>query len=418
VNRIRSEFPILGKTTDKEGLVYLDNAATTQKPTFVLDEVRLFYETHNANVHRMFHPWELAATRYFEDARNVVRQHINAEFCEEIVFTRGTTESINLLAFAYGEKFVGKGDEVLVTELEHHSNFVPWLQLCRRKQAKLKIIPLCGNGTLDLSVLKRMLSRRTKIISLTHVSNVLGTVNPVADVVAMAKPLGIPVSVDGAQSVAHFKPDVLELGCDFYSFSGHKMFAPGGTGILYARKRWLEQMVPWQTGGEMMSRVTASHATYNNLPYRFEAGALDYAGICGLSAAIRFLNGTGWDRIQRHESKLCQYTFKRFTKLQHIRMFSNPENCRGIISFKCQDMHSYDVAVMLNSMGIALSSGEHCAQPLMNALGVESLLRISFAFYNTVEEIDHLIEAIRWIRRRANGTSKALNNKLVRHFSV
>lgn len=404
MNRIRSEFPIFGKTANEKGFVYFDNAATTQKPAFVLNAVRLFYETHNANVHRMFHPWELAATRHFEDARDVVRQHINAEFCEEIVFTRGTTESINLLAFAYGEKFFGKGDEVMVTELEHHSNFVPWLQLCRRKQAKLKIVPLCGDGTLDLSVLERMLSRRTKIISLTHVSNVLGTVNPVADVVAMAKPLGIPVSVDGAQSMAHFRPDVLALGCDFYSFSGHKMFAPGGTGILYARKRWLEQMVPWQTGGEMMNRVTASHVTYNNLPYRFEAGALDYAGICGLSAAIRFLNGTGWDRIQKHESELCQYAFKHLTELQNIRIFSNPENCRGVISFRFQDMHSYDVAVMLNAMGFALSSGEHCAQPLMDALGVESSLRISFAIYNTMEEIDRLIEAIHLAKKRIKGS--------------
>ena len=395
VQKIRKDFPILQREVYGKPLVYLDNAATTQKPLCVLDAMRDEYLNVNANVHRGVHYLSQQATDLHEAAREKVRQFINAKKIEEIVFTRGTTEAINLVASSFCESQMQVGDEVLVTEMEHHSNIVSWQLQAQKRGIVVKHLPITDDGRLDLSTLNAQLSPKTKLVSVAHVSNVLGTVNPVEQIVKIAHEYGIPVLVDGAQSAPHMKIDVQAMDCDFFAFSGHKMYGPTGIGVLYGKEEWLEKLPPYQGGGEMIDKVTWERTTFERLPFKFEAGTPDYVATHGLATAIDYLNSVGLDSVKAHEEELTRYCMEQLRTIPNIRFFGEAPQKDAVVSFLVGDIHHLDMGTLLDRLGIAVRTGHHCAQPLMNRLGISGTVRASFALYNTKEEIDTLVAGIR-----------------------
>ena len=399
INKIREDFPILSRKVYDKPLVYLDNAATTQKPLCVLDAMREEYLNVNANVHRGVHYLSQQATDLHEAAREKVRRFINAAKTSEIVFTRGTTESINLVAQTFCEAFMSEGDEVLVTDMEHHSNIVPWQLQAQKRGITVRHLPINDRGELELSALEAHLSPRTKLVSITHVSNVLGTVNPVKDIIKTAHEHGIPVLIDGAQSAPHTKIDVQELGCDFFAFSGHKMYGPTGIGVLYGKEEWLEKMPPYQGGGEMIDKVSWEKTTFEQLPLKFEAGTPDYVATHGLATAIDYMEALGMENIQAHEQELTRYCMEQLATIPDIRFFGQAREKDAVVSFLVGDIHHLDLGTLLDRLGIAVRTGHHCAHPLMTRLGVTGTVRASFALYNTKEEVDALVEGIRRVSK-------------------
>lgn len=395
----RDDFPILGREIYGKPLVYLDNGATTQKPRCVVEAIKDEYFNVNANVHRGVHFLSQKATDLHEAARETVRAFVNSRSTAEILFTRGTTESINLLAFSYGEAFLTEGDEIMVTEMEHHSNIVPWQMLAERKGLGIKVIPITDDGQIYMDEYIRMLdaSPRVKLVCVTHVSNVLGTINPVGRMTELAHQHGAKVLVDGAQSTPHFKVDVREIGCDFFAFSGHKIYGPTGVGVLYGREELLDQMPPYQGGGEMIKRVSFEKTTFNDLPYKFEAGTPDYVGTHALATALDYVSGIGFERIQKHERELTGYAVERLREINNLEVYGHPQGHYGdaVVSFNVKGIHHLDLGTLLDRLGIAVRTGHHCAEPLMRRLGVEGTVRASFALYNTKEEIDALVAGIR-----------------------
>ena len=398
IDKIRRDFPILGREVYGKQLVYLDNAATTQKPQCVIDAISEAYCNENANVHRGIHFLSQQATDMMEAARDKVRRFIGAGSTEEIIFTRGTTESINLLASSFAAAFLREGDEVIISGMEHHSNIVPWQIQAGRYGFKIRIIPVTDLGELDMDAFKAMLSAKTKLVSITHVSNVLGTVNPVSEIISEAHSHRIPVAVDGAQSVPHIKVNVQKLGADFYAFSGHKIYGPTGIGVLYGRKELLEQMPPYQGGGEMIKRVTFEKTTYNELPYKFEAGTPDYVGSIALASALDYVQAIGLDAIADYESELCAYAIERLSGITDMRIIGNPHNRSAVISFLVGSIHPSDMGTLLDRLGIAVRTGHHCAEPLMDRLGIPGTVRASFSFYNTKAEVDALVAGIERVK--------------------
>lgn len=394
---IRKEFPILAQRIHGKPLVYLDNAATTQKPRCVIDAISEGYCTINANVHRGVHHLSQVATERFEEARRKVQSFINAAHSHEVIFTRGTTESINLVASSFGGTFLKKGDEVIISAMEHHSNIVPWQMLRERIGITLRIIPLTDTAALDMDAYRNMFNERTRLVSITHVSNVLGTTNDVKDCIAIAHKYGVPVLIDGAQSTPHIRIDVQELDADFLVFSGHKIYAPTGIGVLYGKEHLLDAMQPYHGGGEMIQSVKFEKTTYNTLPYKFEAGTPDYIGAMALGRALDFVSETGMDAISAHERALTRYTLERMQEINGIRIFGQPDG--AVISFLVGDIHPADMGTLLDHLGIAIRTGHHCAQPLIDSLGIPGTVRASFAMYNTREEADALIEGIKKVAR-------------------
>ncbi len=399
INKVREDFPILTREVYGKPLVYLDNGATTQKPRQVVEAMVDEYYNVNANVHRGVHFLSQQATDLHEASREVVRAFINAQSTNEIIFTRGTTESINLLAFSLGEAMVKEGDEVVVSAMEHHSNIVPWQMMCERKGALLRVIPMTDKGELQLDTLEGLLTEQTRIVCCTHVSNVLGTVNPVKEVVRMAHEKGIPVLVDGAQSVPHMQVDVQDLDCDFFAFSGHKVYGPTGVGVLYGKEAWLEKLPPYQGGGEMIKNVAFEKTTYNELPYKFEAGTPDYVATYALATALDYVSGLGMANIEAHEQELTRYALEQLQQIEGMRILGAAKERDAVISFLVGDIHHLDMGTLLDRLGIAVRTGHHCAEPLMRRLGIEGTVRASFALYNTKEEVDALVAGIERIRK-------------------
>ncbi|MCH5176638.1 MAG: cysteine desulfurase, partial [Prevotellaceae bacterium] len=398
VTDIRADFPILSREVYGRPLVYLDNAATTQKPRCVVEAIADEYYNVNANVHRGVHFLSQQATDLHEAARETVRRFINARTTSEIIFTRGTTESINLLAYSFGEAFCREGDEILLSTVEHHSNIVPWQLMAERKGLHLRVIPIDDDGHLDLEACDTLLqSGKVRIVCVSHVSNVLGMENPIPQIVRMAHRHDIPVLVDGAQSTPHFAVDVQALDCDFFAFSGHKAYGPTGVGVLYGKERWLEQLPPYQGGGEMISSVTFEHTTYNTLPYKFEAGTPDYVGTHSLAVALDYLTALGMDRIAAYEQSVGQHALQQLRTLDGITIYGQPLG--SVISFNLDGIHHLDVGTLLDRLGIAVRTGHHCAEPLMRRLGVEGTVRASFSFYNTFDEADSLVAALRRVQQ-------------------
>lgn len=404
LNKIRKDFPILSRMVYDRPLVYLDNAATTQKPLCVLDKMREEYLNVNANVHRGVHWLSQQATELHEGARETVRKFINAKSVNEIVFTRGTTEGLNLIASSFCEAFMQEGDEVIVSTVEHHSNIVPWQLQQPRKGIVLKVIPMDDNGAMDLQAFEKMISQKTKIVSISHVSNVLGTINPVEEVIRIAHEHNIPVVVDGAQSTPHFKVDMQQLDCDFFVFSGHKVYGPTGIGVLYGKEAWLEKLPPYQGGGEMIEHVSFEKSTFERPPLKFEAGTPDYIATTGLATALDYVSALGMDAIQRHEEELTRYAISQLQMIEGMKLFGVPSHADvtrlhhdAVISFQLRDIHHMDMGTLLDRLGIAIRTGHHCAQPLMNRLGVLGTSRASFALYNTKEEVDALVAGIKRI---------------------
>jgi cysteine desulfurase/selenocysteine lyase len=394
VDKIREDFPILWQTAYNRPLVYLDNAASTQKPVQVIRTVSGYYETDNCNIHRGVHFLSQRATEAYEGTRKVVQRFINAASSNEVIFTKGTTESINLVASSFGKKYISKGDEVLISIMEHHSNFVPWQQMCIEKDAKIRYIPIHQNGELDMAAFRKLVNEKTKLIAITHVSNVLGTINPVKEIIRYAHSFNIPVLVDGAQSVSHLGADMHDLDCDFFCFSGHKMYAPMGIGVLYGKEKFLEDLPPYQSGGEMIKEVYIDHTTFNDLPFKFEAGTPNVEGVYGLRAAILYLQDLGMNNIRDYEQELLHYATDKLSAMGDIRIIGTAKEKTSLISFLIGNIHPYDAGVIIDKMGIAVRTGHHCAMPLIDWYGIPATVRASFAFYNTVEEIDSLMEAI------------------------
>lgn len=396
---IRQDFPILGSKIYDKPLVYLDNGATTQKPKCVIDKLSDGYLHHNANVHRGVHFLSQEATDLHEGARRRVQQFINATSSDEIIFTRGTTESVNLVAYSFGEAFLSDGDEIIVTEMEHHANIVPWQLLQQRKKILLRVVRMNELQELDLDHFRSLFSDRTRLVSVAHVSNVLGTVNPVAEIIAEAHAHNVPVLVDGAQSVPHIKVDVQALDADFFVFSGHKIYGPTGVGVLYGKRKWLDQMPPYQGGGEMIQNVSFEKTTFNELPYKFEAGTPDFISTVALASALDYVDSIGLDQIAAYENELLEYATSQFRQLPGMRIYGNARHKSAVLSFLVDGIHHYDMGLLLDKLGIAVRTGHHCAQPLMQALGIEGTVRASFSFYNTKEEIDILVAGIRRVSK-------------------
>jgi cysteine desulfurase/selenocysteine lyase len=394
IDTIRADFPILSQTVYGKPLVYLDNGATTQKPQVVIDTLIRMYSEMNANIHRGVHFLSEQATRQYEEARNTVRDFIHAAYSQEIIFTSGATAGINAIAFSYGERFIRPGDDVLLTTMEHHSNIVPWQMMCARKQARLKVIPISEQGELILEEFARLLSPRTRIVALTHVSNTLGTINPVEQVIRMAHLAGAHVLVDGAQAVQHMPVDVQKLDCDFYVFSGHKLFGPTGTGVLYGKSSLLNELPPYQGGGDMVDCVRFEGTTYNELPFKFEAGTSNYVDATALQSAIKYVSAIGMEQIAAYETSLMHYAREQLQTVPGIRMYGTAPLKTAVFSFVLGDHHPYDVGMILDKMGIAVRTGTHCTQPLMDFLGITGTIRASFALYNTFEEVDQLVAGL------------------------
>lgn len=395
INKIRQDFPILGREVYGKPLVYLDNGATTQKPLCVLDAMRDEYLNVNANVHRGVHYLSQQATDLHEAARETVRRFINAPKTEEIIFTRGTTESINLVVSSFCEEFMGEGDEVIVSVMEHHSNIVPWQLQAAKRGIALKVIPIDDSGNLLMDEYEKLFSDRTKIVSVAHVSNTLGTVNPVKDIVRIAHEHGVPVMVDGAQSTPHFKVDVQDLDCDFFAFSGHKIYGPTGVGVLYGKEEWLDRLPPYQGGGEMIESVSFERTVFERLPFKFEAGTPDYVATHGLATALNYVSALGMDNIAAHERELTAYCMEQMQTIPGIRLFGTTPDKDAVVSFLVGDIHHLDMGTLLDRLGIAVRTGHHCAQPVMDRLGVHGVVRASFALYNTKEEIDALVSGVK-----------------------
>ena len=398
VQKLRRDFPILRQRIHGRTLVYLDNAATSQKPQVVIDAICRYYERNNANIHRGVHFLSEHATEEYEGARRTVQHFLNAADASEIIFVRGATEAINLVAQTYGRTNVHAGDEVFITAMEHHSNIVPWQILCEEKDARLRVAPISDSGELLLEDFEKLLGPRTKIVALTHISNALGTINPVRRIIEMARRWNIPVLVDGAQAVPHLKVDVQALDCDFYVFSGHKVYGPTGIGVLYGKSALLEAMPPYQGGGDMISSVTFEKTIYNKLPYKFEAGTPHVAGAIGLGAAIEYVNGLGMDNIAAYEHELLAYATEAVSTIPGIRVIGTAKEKAGVLSFLLDTIHPHDIGTILDQEGIAIRTGHHCAQPVMQRFGITATARASFAFYNTREEVDALVEGIQKVR--------------------
>lgn len=399
INTVRKDFPILGREVYKRPLVYLDNAATTQKPRCVVEAIANEYYSVNANVHRGVHFLSQQATDLHEAARETVRRFINARDVAEVVFTRGTTESLNLVASSYGEAFLHEGDEVIVTVMEHHSDIVPWQLLRERKGIVLKVVPMTDEGVLDLDAYEQLFTPRTRLVCVAHVSNVLGTVNPVKRMAEIAHTHGAHILVDGAQSVPHFKVDVQDIGCDFMVFSGHKVYGPTGIGVLYGREDLLDRMPPYQGGGEMIARVTFEHTTYERLPFKFEAGTPDYVGSHALAVALDYVSALGMNHIRAHERALTQYAMEQMQAIEGMHLFGTAPDKDAVVAFNVGNIHPLDLGTLLDRLGIAIRTGHHCAQPLMQRCGVEGMARASFALYNTREEVDALVQGIDRVRK-------------------
>lgn len=398
VARIRADFPILHQEVRGRPLVYLDSAATTQKPQAVIDALVRYYTHDNANVHRGVHALSERATQAYEGARERVRRFINARETKEIIFVRGCTEAVNLVAQTYGRSKVGPGDEVLITAMEHHSDIVPWQMLCQQVGATLKVVPVDDRGDLRMEQLDALLTERTRILAVTHVSNALGTVNPVREIVKRAHARGVPVLVDGAQALAHFRVDVQELDCDFYALSGHKMFGPTGIGVLYGKASVLESMPPWQGGGDMILTVTMEKTVYNRLPYRLEAGTPDISGAVGLAAAMDYIDAVGLDGISAHDRALLEYGTQALESVPGVKLLGRGRERSGVLSFIVEDVHAHDVGTILDREGVAIRAGHHCAQPLLSCFGVAATVRASLAMYNTREDIDALVRGLHKVR--------------------
>lgn len=399
IEQIRKDFPILEENVHKHKLVYLDNAATTQKPWSVIKKIEEGYTHQNANVHRGVHFLSQMATEAHEDARKTVQDFLGAEHSHEIIFTRGTTESINLVAYSFGETFLKEGDEIIISEMEHHSNIVPWQLLRTRKNIIIKVIPFNEKGELDLETYSSLFTERTRLVAVTHVSNVLGTINPVKEIIKTAHSHNVPVLIDGAQSVPHISVNVKDLDVDFYVFSGHKIYGPTGMGVLYGKEKYLDAMVPYQGGGEMIAQVSFENTTFNELPYKFEAGTPDFIGSTALAEAIRYVQNIGMNEIAAYETYLLNYATEKLKNLGDIRIFGTSEHKSAVISMQVGNIHHYDMGTLLDKLGIALRTGHHCAQPIMKHFGIEGTLRASFALYNTTEEIDALISGIERVKK-------------------
>ena len=399
INTIRNDFPILSRTVYDRPLVYLDNAATTQKPRQVVEAITEEYYNVNANVHRGVHYLSQQATELHENARETVRRFINARSANEVVFTRGTTESLNLVVSSFCDAFMQEGDEVIVSVMEHHSNIVPWQLQAAKKGIAIRVIPMTDGGELMLDEYGKLFTERTKIVSVTHVSNVLGTVNPVDEIIRIAHEHGVPVMVDGAQSAPHFAVDVQAMDCDFFAFSGHKMYGPTGVGVLYGKEDWLDRLPPYQGGGEMIESVSFERTVFEHLPFKFEAGTPDYVATHGLAKAIDYMLSVGMDNIQRHEHELTEYAMRRLAEVEGIRIFGTAERKDAVVSFLVGDIHHLDMGTLLDRLGIAVRTGHHCAQPLMERLGIQGTVRASFALYNTKDEIDALVEGVKRVSR-------------------
>lgn len=398
INIIRSDFPILGSTVYGKPLVYLDNAATTQKPQVVLDKILSFYSESNGNIHRGTHFLGEKAGAEYESARESVKKFINAKKSSEIIFTSGTTASINLVAHCFGNLRIRAGDEIIITEMEHHSNLVPWQILCKRNGAILKVIPFLDNGILDVDYLESLITENTKLIAITYVSNVLGVINPVREIVSSAHACGIPVLIDGAQVVQHKAVDVQDLDCDFFAFSGHKMYAETGIGVLYGKEKWLEMMQPYQSGGGMVASVDFATTSFAQLPFKFEAGTPNIAGAISLGAAIDYIEKIGFETISAHENELLTYAEKQLSALDGVRIYGTASPRCGALSFNLDSIVPYDACTILDKLGIALRSGTHCAEPVMKHFGIKGTIRASFALYNTLDEIDTLIRGVKKVQ--------------------
>ncbi|MCR4660206.1 MAG: cysteine desulfurase [Bacteroidales bacterium] len=394
---IRNQFPILGTEVYGKPLVYLDNAATTQKPAAVIEALSRYYLTLNSNIHRGAHHLATEATEAYEQVRRKVQQYVNARSPKEIVFTRGTTESINLVASTFAERYLSEGDEVIISGMEHHSNIVPWQLACHKKNVKIRVIPFSDSGELDLDAYRSLFNERTRLVAVCHVSNTLGTVNPIALMAREAHAHGAMIMVDGAQAVAHTAVDVQQLGCDFYCFSGHKMYAPMGVGVMYGREEVLDELPPYQGGGEMIKTVTFDHTTYNELPFKFEAGTPSVGDVLGLGAALDFIQSTGLDRIATIESQLLAYATEQLRTIDGVQIYGTATNKTGVLSFNVGSAHPYDVGTLLDKLGVAIRTGHHCTQPVMDRYGIPGTVRASFAAYNTMAEIDTFIAALRRI---------------------
>lgn len=394
VNTIRKDFPILEREVHGKPLIYLDNGATTQKPRSVVEKIEEGYYKNNANIHRGVHHLSQVATEAHEDARRTVQKFINAEHAHEIIFTRGTTESINLVASSFVDQFMQKDDEVIISTMEHHSNIVPWQLQAEKKGIKLRVVNINEKGELDMEHFKSLINEKTKLVSIMHVSNVLGTINPVKEIIDIAHSADVPVLIDGAQSIPHLGVDVQALGADFYVFSAHKIYGPTGMGVLYGKEKWLDKMPPYHGGGEMIATVSFEKTTFNELPFKFEAGTPDYIGSTAFAEALNYVSAIGMDNIAAYEDELLHYAMERMKAIENIRFFGTAENKSGVISFLVGDIHHYDMGMLLDRLGIAVRTGHHCAQPLMHHMGIEGTVRASFGIYNTKEEIDALVAGV------------------------
>lgn len=395
IDDIRNDFPILSREVNGKQLVYLDNGATTQKPQVVIDAINRYYAHENSNIHRGVHTLSQEATSHYEEARIAVQNFINAKHSHEVIFTTGTTGSINLVATTFAKQFLNEGDEILISAMEHHSNIVPWQIACEEKKAHLKVIPMNQKGELIYDEFLNLLSNKTKLVTVSHISNSLGSINPVKDIITEAHKLNIPVLIDGAQAVSHSKVDMQELDADFYCFSAHKLFGPTGVGILYGKEAWLNKLPPYQGGGDMIKTVTFEKTTYNELPHKFEAGTPNIAGGIGLKYAIEYVNSIGFDFIHEQEDKLLKYATEELTKIEGIKIIGEADNKTSVISFVVEGVHPYDVGVLIDKMGIAVRTGHHCTQPIMDFFKIPGTIRASFSFYNTINEVDLFITALK-----------------------
>ncbi len=399
ITKIRADFPILSREVYGKPLIYFDNGATTQKPRCVVDAIVDEYYSVNANVHRGVHFLSQQATELHEGSRETVRRFINARTSAEVIFTRGTTEAINLLAFSFGEEFMKEGDEVIISTMEHHSNIVPWQLLAARKGISIKVIPMNDRGELLLDEYEKLFSDRTRIVSIAHISNVLGTINPVKEMIATAHAHGVPVLVDGAQSIPHMQVDMQDLDVDFFAFSGHKVYGPTGVGVLYGKEEWLDKLPPYQGGGEMIQSVSFEKTTFNELPFKFEAGTPDYIGTTGLAKALDYVSAIGLEQIAAHEHELTTYAMQRLGEIEGMRFLGEAAHKSSVVSFLVGNIHPFDMGTLLDRLGIAVRTGHHCAEPLMRRLGIEGTVRASFAMYNTKEEIDALVAGVDRVRK-------------------
>lgn len=394
IEQIRDDFPALKQTVYGKPLIYFDNAATTLKPSSVIEEVKRFYEHENSNIHRGTHYLSQIATEAFESARQYIAEYINAASSNEIIFVRGATEGINLVAHSFSKTFISQGDEILISGLEHHSNIVPWQIACEEKGASLKVIPVLDNGSLDLTMLDTLITEKTRILAITHVSNALGIINPVRDIIRVAHSRNIPVLVDGAQGIVHSRVDVKDLDCDFYCFSGHKLYGPMGIGVLYGKVEYLEQMPPYQGGGEMIRDVSFEKTTYNDLPFKFEAGTPNVSAVSGLRKAIEYVSSVGINNIRQHEDSLLEYLTDRIREIPEIAIYGIHPRKTGVLSFNHGKIHPYDLGVLLDKMGVAVRTGHHCAQPLMDRFGIPGTVRVSLAMYNNMNDADIFITSL------------------------